>query len=93
MMLTFYPSKIDIFQIDTTNRIIVGRFIIDATIGQIDGGGPLGSAGYIRSFSQRMLNTDGNIEIIQDMKTLKNSFDSSLLPGCRITKKGDPYKT
>ena len=59
--------EVDPREVDTADRIVVGRLVIDPAVGQVDGRGPLRSARNVRTLTLGMLYADGNVEIVEQM--------------------------
>ena len=82
--------EINSFQVNTTDVAIIHGPVVNNTVLCIRCHGKLGGAWNIgRSLSPWLLGTCRNIEIIQDMKCLKNTFSGRrLLWGCQLKESG-----
>lgn len=69
-------TEVDLRKVYAADRIVIGRFVIDPAIGQIDGRSPLRSARDVRTLPFGMLDADGHIEIVEQVKTLLHGFES-----------------
>ena len=67
--------EINLFQIDTADGTVVHGPVIDHLVFHIRGRGPLGRAWNIgRNLACRKLDTDWDIEVIQDLERLTNGL-------------------
>ena len=57
-------TEVDLRKVYAADRIVIGRFVIDPAIGQIDGRSPLRSARDVRTLPFGMLDADGHIELL-----------------------------
>ena len=66
-------------QVYTPNNTVVHRAVVQYSMRHIRSSRPLGSTRYIgRNLPLRKLCSNRNIEIIQNMKALQDTFESSL---------------
>ena len=78
-----YSREINCRKVDTANGTVVHRAIIDDPIRDVGHGSPLRSTGNIdRYLAIGKLYTDGNIEVVQYLKTLTYGIFSLGQQGC-----------
>ena len=62
--------EVDPREVDTADRIVVGGLVIDPAVGQVDSRGPLRGARNVRTLAFGMFDTDGNVEIVEQVEAL-----------------------
>ena len=79
--LVSYPYEIDFLQVDAADRVVVQRFVVESAVRQIDRRGPLRRARYVGSMAFGVLDSDRNVEVVQNMEALQYRVESRL--ACR----------
>lgn len=61
--------EVDIGRVNATDAVVVGRFIIDSAVSEIRSRSPLGGTWQFGSLAERVLHSDGDIKIVEQMET------------------------
>ena len=88
--MIFYPGKVDLTEIDTTDGAIVHGTIVNNAVRHVGCRGPLRGAWNINgSLVGSEFDSDGYVKIIQYLETLNNGLLSCLLTWCgRLVESG-----
>lgn len=76
--------EVDPREVDTADRIVVGGLVIDPAVGQVDSRGPLRGARNVRTLAFGMFDTDGNVEIVEQVEALLYGLE----PGGALRSRG-----
>lgn len=92
--MVLYLVKIDTFQVDAAQIAVIHGAVIDAAIVRIRCHGKLGGAGYIgRCFSPRLFGACRNVEVVQQVESLEDTFFGRRLLGSGELEESGPYET
>ena len=83
MHLVGSAGEVNGVEVNATYGIVVGRFVVNAAVGQVGRGSPLRGTGQVRGFSYGMFQSDGYIEIVEQVETERDGREPiSLLWSC-----------
>ena len=86
-------GEVNSIEVNATYGVVIGRFVVNAAVGQVGSGSPLRSTGQVRGFSYGVFQSDGNIEIVEQVETERDGREGiGLLWSC-IAQECSTYKT
>ena len=71
-----YCREVDFVEVDVADGVVVRRLEVNDFTGQVDDGCPMRGAGNVGRFAERVLNTDGDVKVVEDVETLFDCRDS-----------------